>query len=282
METPETVRTFLQQGEWVTSIDFGDAYFHIPIQEQSRKYLRFHIQDQTYQFRALPFGLSTAPLEFTVVAKKVKLNGHTQGYKDPPVPRQLVGESQILPGLSPAYSGSSENMPRARLAGEFGKVRTGTKASLRFCRLPVRPQGRLGPTDTEPLAKPSGQNRRNTVITGLSGPAVHVPNRFINSHREASSPRPTAHETHTVAPQKQLEGTRITRKGDPNSQVPAPPLTMVATGRQRSYSQPLHPIKHALQVFTAASKEGWGAHLNERTARGSWSLPESKLHTTWN
>ena len=73
METPETIRTSLQQGEWVTSIDFKGAYFHIPIQEQSRKYLRFHVQGQTYQFKALPFGLSTAPLEFTVVAKEVKL-----------------------------------------------------------------------------------------------------------------------------------------------------------------------------------------------------------------
>ena len=36
METPETIRTSLQQGEWVTSIDFKDAYFHIAIQEQSR------------------------------------------------------------------------------------------------------------------------------------------------------------------------------------------------------------------------------------------------------
>ena len=32
---PETIRTSLQQGEWVTSVDFKDAYFHIPIQEQS-------------------------------------------------------------------------------------------------------------------------------------------------------------------------------------------------------------------------------------------------------
>ena len=67
--------------------------------------------------------------------------GHTQGYKNPPVPRRLVGESQIPPGLSPAHSRSSENMPRTRLAGEFRKVRTGTKADIRFCRLPVRPQG---------------------------------------------------------------------------------------------------------------------------------------------
>ena len=42
--------------------------------------------------------------------------------------------------------------------------------------------------------------------------------------------------------------------------------------------QPLHPLKCALQIFTDASKEGWGAHLNEPTARGTWSLPESKLH----
>ena len=61
METPETIRTSLQPGEWVTSIDFKDAYFHIPMQEQSRKYLRFHVQGQTYQFKALPFGLSTDP-----------------------------------------------------------------------------------------------------------------------------------------------------------------------------------------------------------------------------
>ena len=62
METPETIRTSLQLGEWVTSIDFKDAYFHIPIHSQSRKYIRFHIQGQSYQFKALPFGLSTAPI----------------------------------------------------------------------------------------------------------------------------------------------------------------------------------------------------------------------------
>ena len=48
------------------------------------------------------------------------------------------------------------------------------KAGLRPCRLPGRPHGRSGPTYTGPLAEPSGQNTRNTVTTGLSGPAVHV------------------------------------------------------------------------------------------------------------
>ena len=42
--------------------------------------------------------------------------------------------------------------------------------------------------------------------------------------------------------------------------------------------QPLHPLKLALQIFTDASKEGWGTHLDKHTARGTWSLPEIKLH----
>ena len=40
-------------------------------------------------------------------------------------------------------------------------------------------------------------------------------------------------------------------------------------------------IKHALQIFTDASIEGWGSHLDEHTARGTWSLPGSKLHINY-
>ena len=43
METPETIRLSLQQGEWVTSLDFSDAYFYIHINPRSRKYLTFHL-----------------------------------------------------------------------------------------------------------------------------------------------------------------------------------------------------------------------------------------------
>ena len=73
METLETIRISLQPGEWVTSTDFKDAYFHIPIQEQSRKNLRFHVQGQAYQFKALPFGLSTAPLKLMAIHKGIRI-----------------------------------------------------------------------------------------------------------------------------------------------------------------------------------------------------------------
>ena len=37
----------------------------------------------------------------------------------------------------------------------------------------------------------------------------------------------------------------------------------------------VNPIPRSLHPHLPSSKEGWGAHLNERTARGSWSLPET-------
>ena len=168
-------------------------------------------------------------------------DGHTQGYKNPPVPRRLVGESQIPRNLSPSHPNPGQNVPGPRLVGEFRKIRAGTQAGLRLCRLPVRSQVRPGQTDPGPVAKPSGQDTSTSVTTGLSGPIVHVPDRPTNSHRETSSPRPTAHETPTVASQKQLEGTRISREDYPSTKNPAPSLTMVARRRQCSLRSTITP-----------------------------------------
>ena len=141
--------------------------------------------------------------------KRGETDGQSQGYKNPPVPRRLVGESQVPPGLSPAYTNFSRNVSRAGLVGEHRQIRAGAEVSFQLRRLPVRPQVRPGQTDTGPVAKPSGQNTQTFVNAGLSGPAVHVPDRFTHSHGKTGSPRSAAHETHSVASQKQLEGTRI-------------------------------------------------------------------------
>ena len=81
METAEVIWASLQVGEWVASIDLTDAYFHVPIHPKFQKYLRFHVQGQAYQFRALPFGIATAPLEFTRVVKEVKFIALSQGVR---------------------------------------------------------------------------------------------------------------------------------------------------------------------------------------------------------
>ena len=61
METAERIRACLRPDFWVTSLDLQDAYFHIPVHPAYRKYLRFQIEKEFFQFCALPFGIATAP-----------------------------------------------------------------------------------------------------------------------------------------------------------------------------------------------------------------------------
>ena len=71
METLFSIITALQPQEWITKIDLKDAYHHIPVQMNIRKYFRFVIAGKPHQFRVLPFGLSTAPREFTKILAPV-------------------------------------------------------------------------------------------------------------------------------------------------------------------------------------------------------------------
>ena len=40
----------------------------------------------------------------------------------------------------------------------------------------------------------------------------------------------------------------------------------------------LHPKDHSIQLFTDASYEGWGAHLEQNSTQGLWSPQEKGLH----
>ena len=81
METAENIRDSLQRGEWVTSLDLTDTYFHIPLHQKYQKYLHSNVGDRSYQFTALPFRIAMAPLKFTMVAKEVKLMELAEGIR---------------------------------------------------------------------------------------------------------------------------------------------------------------------------------------------------------
>ena len=263
METPETIRTSLQQGEWVTSIDFKDAYFHIPIQEQSRKYLRFHVQGQTYKFKALPFGLSTAPLEFTVVAKEVKLTAIHKGIRI----HQYLEDWLVIARSHKVCLQHTRAL--VRICQDLGWLVNLEKSELEpkqvfDCGLPILPQVWPGPTYTGPVAEPSRENTETTISTDLSGAGIHVLDRFTNSHRKTSAARSATYEIHTVASQKQLESTRIPGKGDPDSQVPSPSLTVVVGRTEHTHRPTITPNKTCSANFYRCIKRKVG-HSLKRT-----------------
>ena len=80
-EYNKDVADLLRPGDWVTSINLKDAYFHVPIHSDSRKYLHFGWNQKLYQFCVLPFDLSPAPLVFTRLTKPIQSLLHRRGIR---------------------------------------------------------------------------------------------------------------------------------------------------------------------------------------------------------
>ena len=278
METPETIRTSLQAGEWVTSIDFKDAYFHIPIHSQSRKYMRFHLQGRSYQFKALPFGLSTAPMEFTVVAKEVKLMALQKGirihqYLDDWLVRASTHDTclqhtQTLVTLCQEL-GWLVNREKSELVPQQVFNFVGYQFDLK--------EGKVRPTEE------CWHTLTDKIRSILSDPVCPV-RKFMSLIGLLTATEKQVHlgRLHMRPIQWHLKNNwRVPESLEKVIPVPTslhPHLRWWLEEGNVLLGQPLHPLKHALQIFTDASKEGWGAHLDEHTARGTWSLPESKLH----
>ncbi len=65
MLTLKTIMSQIQGGDWFVTIDLKDAYFHIQVVRQHRKFLRFAFGGKAYQYKILPFGLALVPRTFT-------------------------------------------------------------------------------------------------------------------------------------------------------------------------------------------------------------------------
>ena len=65
MLTIKQLLGLVQPGDWFTTIDLNDAYFHVEIAPKHRKYLRFAFQGIAYEYNRLPFGYSLSPRTFS-------------------------------------------------------------------------------------------------------------------------------------------------------------------------------------------------------------------------
>ncbi|KAI2654598.1 Transposon Ty3-G Gag-Pol polyprotein [Labeo rohita] len=64
MLTVKQVVSQIRSKDWLVTIDLKDAYFHISILPQHRKFLRFAFRGEACQYRVLPFGLALSPCTF--------------------------------------------------------------------------------------------------------------------------------------------------------------------------------------------------------------------------
>ena len=127
--------------------------------------MRFHIHGHSYQFKALPFGLSTAPMEFTVVAKEVKLMALQRGIRI----HQYMGDWLVRVTSHQTCLQHTQTLVAGR---ELDWLLNKEKSELdpkQLRRLPVRLERGQGQTHTRALAGLDRQNSDKSVRCVQSG-----------------------------------------------------------------------------------------------------------------
>ena len=81
MVTIQSVLLSVRQGDCMASIDLKEVYLQVPVPPASRHFLRFLFRVTVYHFKALCFGLSTAPQVFTRVMAPVSAILHSMGFR---------------------------------------------------------------------------------------------------------------------------------------------------------------------------------------------------------
>ena len=81
MEGIQTLRHMIRPRDFLIKIDIKDAYHHIPIHPADQRYLAFHWRKRNYKFRAMPFGLSSAPRIWTKLMGAVLEHLRAQGIR---------------------------------------------------------------------------------------------------------------------------------------------------------------------------------------------------------
>jgi len=65
MLTVKQIESQIRSKDWFVTIDLKDAYSHISMLPQHRKFLMFAFGGEAYQYRVLLFGLALSPRTFT-------------------------------------------------------------------------------------------------------------------------------------------------------------------------------------------------------------------------
>ena len=279
METVASVLLSVREGDFLASLDLKDAYFQIPIHGSSRKLLRFMSEGTVYQFKALCFGLSTAPQVFTRVFAAMSAWAHARGIrllrylddwlvlsssekKAKESIRELLSlcrtlgivinekKSDLVPSQSAKYLGMTIDTGAGKVFPSLARVEKFLAVAERFCSMQSPPaqlwQVILGHLASLERLVPHGRLRMRSL-------QWHLKSQWSPESDPPSLPVALPEEARRdlswwMVRDHLLVGVRFG--------TPAPDL----------------------HLYSDASSSGWGAHLLDQNVSGVWSAQEKLLH----
>ena len=279
METAQSIRGQIQLGESAISLDMKDAYFHVPVHEKYRKYMRFAIGDQVYQFKAMCFGLAPAPLIFTKLLRPLAEYLRKKGilihfYLDDWLirarcKRLLRSQAQMVLGLAKSL-GIIINLAKSNLNPRSRFDHLGIDFDL--------DQGLVFPT-AESLKKIRvwtkflRQYRKVTAKGFLS---------LLGLLNHACDMIPLG-RLHLRPLQFYLKCFWKAHKDSPFAVIELDAVFFQALSwwedaRNLTKGAPLHLEEASVTIMTDASHARWGGHLGVQDVSHAWSREEASLH----
>ena len=279
MESITTVWNSLIPGNYTFSIDLTDAYFHIPIFPGHRKYLRFVYQGVVYQFKALPFGLSSAPWIFTKVMTQVKAMVHIQGVM------LLLYLDDWLVQIGDYNTGTLQSSYMVELCHRLGLLVNSEKSELVPKQQFQFIGGQFDLLNNRVYPKEQNMTKLLQVIE------VFLTSSFRTAREYQSLLGLMGSQDRYIqwarlerrVPQRFLLDNWNQFRDSQDVLLPVPPHVKEALlwwKRQHvsPLGVPLVPPQFTHRVFTDASTKGWGAHSGQLQCQGLWSMEEQQLH----
>lgn len=155
----------------MVTIDLKDAYFHITIAPEHRKYLRFTLGKEHYQFKALPFGIASAPQVFTKFMVAIISHLHAQGISMFPYIDDWLLVADSVATLSSHLQLTLRSFPRN--TSQLGQVNTRT--------FPTTAVYRNGPGLCSGLSIPTFRQGSKTMVYDFRSSTMPISHGHSNT-----------------------------------------------------------------------------------------------------
>ncbi|KAK7877982.1 hypothetical protein WMY93_031362 [Mugilogobius chulae] len=279
MLTTKQLLECVRPGDWMTSIDLTDAYFHVPVVPEHRKFLRFAIGEEQYEYCRLPFGYTLAQRTFSKCAEAALEPLRRQGIRI----LKYIDDWLILAASrqdAEAHTGSV-----LRHISRLGFVVNREKSSLQ----PAQSALYLGLHLNSQSMRASLSAERSFALTQMGQRVLGsplVPARQIMSllgMMAAAHPVVRLGPLHMRRLQRWFSRLRLHPTMDKGKMVCASTAARVdiqywLTPGLLSRGVPLGCVPFHTEVFTDASLTGWGGVLGQSSVGGVWSGPRCHIN----
>ncbi|VEN60618.1 unnamed protein product [Callosobruchus maculatus] len=278
LETHKTVSQVITPNCYMQNIDLQDAYYLVPIHNRHKKYLRFRFKGSIYEYNCLPFGLSCAPQVFTKILRPViyhlRKNGFLSvNYLDDFL---LLGKTRKECALNTRET--------IRLLEHLGFLINYKKSALnpdRICKFLGFQYNSSNMTISLPQKKRAKLKKLIQQFSTKKACVIREFSKFIGNLVSAAPAIRYGFLYIKLFEREKLKAlNRVNGNYDAKMNIAphlSPDFSWWLAHIDLSYNY-IHHEKFAIEIFSDASKSGWGAHCDSETIFGFWSTREKHKH----